>query len=182
MLDSPEKTTSSVLRARPKPRLVTLSINGEPHEVVVRPHIMLLEVIRDHVGLTGTKDGCESGTCGACTVLLDGKPVLACITLAVECDGMSVQTIEGLSEGGKLSDLQEAFLDQAATQCGFCTPGVIMSSKALLDSNPKPTVPEIKKALEGNLCRCTGYNSIVDAILQYSGQGVKPLMRKDGAP
>jgi carbon-monoxide dehydrogenase small subunit len=177
MLDQPGQSATTAQKKRPAPRLVALTINGEPHEVSVRPRVMLLEVIRDIVGLTGTKDGCESGTCGACTVLLNGKPVLACITLAVECDGMSVQTIEGLSENGKLSDLQEAFLDQAATQCGFCTPGVIMSAKALLDKNPKPSLPQIKKALEGNLCRCTGYNSIVDAILQYSGQGVKPLMK-----
>ncbi|MBF0356121.1 MAG: (2Fe-2S)-binding protein [Alphaproteobacteria bacterium] len=164
-------------KARPAPRLITLTINGEVREVMVRPRIMLLEVIRDHVGLTGTKDGCESGTCGACTVLLNGKPVLACITLAVECDGKTVETVESLSEGGRLGDLQEAFLDQGATQCGFCTPGILMSAKALLKSNPKPTLPEIKKALEGNLCRCTGYNAIVDAILQVSDQGVAPLMK-----
>ncbi|MBF0166701.1 MAG: (2Fe-2S)-binding protein [Alphaproteobacteria bacterium] len=164
-------------KARPAPRLITLTINGEVREVMVRPRIMLLEVIRDHVGLTGTKDGCESGTCGACTVLLNGKPVLSCITLAVECDGKTVETVESLSEGGKLGDLQEAFLDQGATQCGFCTPGILMSAKALLKNNPKPSLPEIKKALEGNLCRCTGYNAIVDAILQVSDQGVAPLMK-----
>lgn len=166
--------------ARPKPRtrarIVSLSINREWHEITVRPSTMLLEAIRDHVGLTGTKDGCESGTCGACTVLAEGRPVLSCITLAVECDGMEISTVEGLAEGDVLNPLQEAFLDQGATQCGFCTPGVLMSATALLARHPKPTRHQINKALEGNLCRCTGYNAIVDAILQVSGQGVEPRM------
>jgi carbon-monoxide dehydrogenase small subunit len=122
------------------------------------------------IGLTGTKDGCASGTCGSCTVLVDDRPVLACLTLALECHGRSVRTVEGLAQGEKLNALQEAFLDQGGTQCGFCTPGVLMSATALLEANPKPTPREIKKALEGNLCRCTGYNGIVDAVLQASGQ------------
>jgi carbon-monoxide dehydrogenase small subunit len=165
---------------RPKRRIrgqvVSLCVNGEWNDVTVKPNTMLLEAIRDHVGLTGTKDGCESGTCGACTVLADGRPVLSCITLAVECDEKDIGTVEGLADGDKLNPLQEAFLDQGATQCGFCTPGVLMSATALLARTPKPTRAEINKALEGNLCRCTGYNAIVDAILQVSGQGVEPRM------
>ncbi len=159
-------------------RLISLCVNGEWHEVAVKPRNLLVEVIRDTIGLTGTKASCESGTCGACTVLLDGRPVLGCITLAVECDGKQVQTVEGLADGEKLSDIQEAFLDQGAVQCGFCTPGMLMSATALLRRNPKPTREDINKALEGNLCRCTGYNAILDAVLQASGQGgVKPVMK-----
>lgn len=137
---------------------------------------MLVEVLREMLGLSGTKDGCEQGTCGACTVLLDDRPVLACMTPAVECDGKAVRTIEGLAQGEKLTGLQQAFLDQGAVQCGFCTPGMMMSATALLERSAKPTVDEIKKALEGNLCRCTGYNAIVAAVLQASDQGVDPVM------
>jgi carbon-monoxide dehydrogenase small subunit len=158
-------------------RLISLCVNGEWHEVAVKPRRLLVEVIRETIGLTGTKASCESGTCGACTVLLDGRPVLACITLAVECDGRQVRTVEGLAEGGKLSKVQEAFLDQGAIQCGFCTPGMLMSVTALLTEHPTPTRSQINKALEGNLCRCTGYNAIVDAVLQASGQGVEPVMK-----
>jgi carbon-monoxide dehydrogenase small subunit len=157
--------------------VIELSVNAEPHEVTVRPRSLLLEVIRDAVGLTGTKGGCGSGTCGACTVLRNGVPVLACLTLAVECDGDEIQTVEGLADGEELSPVQEAFLDQGAVQCGFCTPGMLMSVTALLERTPKPTRAEINKALEGNLCRCTGYNAILDAVLQVSGQGVEPLMK-----
>ncbi|WP_081702719.1 (2Fe-2S)-binding protein [Desulfuromonas sp. TF] len=166
-------TTESKARTR----LVTLRINGEWHEVCVRPRHTLLEVIREKVGLTGTKGSCATGACGACTVLLSGRPVLSCITLAVECDGKEVRTVEDLAQGGNLSAIQEAFLDQGAVQCGFCTPGMLMSATALLEHTPKPSLPEIKKALEGNLCRCTGYNAIVDAVLQASDQGVTPVMK-----
>jgi carbon-monoxide dehydrogenase small subunit len=158
-------------------QLVSLSVNGEWHEVPVRPRLTLVEVIREAIGLTGTKASCESGTCGACTVLLDGRPVLACLTLAIECDGRHVTTVEGLADGEKLSPIQEAFLDQGAVQCGFCTSGMLMSATALLRDNAKPSREAINKALEGNLCRCTGYNAIVDAVLQASGQGVKPVMK-----
>ena len=164
-------------KAKSRTRLISLCVNGEWHELAVQPRQMLVEVIRDAIGLTGTKASCESGTCGACTVLVEGRPVLGCITLAVECEGKSVQTVEGLADGDKLSPIQEAFLDQGAVQCGFCTPGMLMSATALLQRNPKPTRHDINKALEGNLCRCTGYNAIVDAVLQASGQGgVKPVM------
>jgi carbon-monoxide dehydrogenase small subunit len=158
-------------------QLVSLSVNGEWHEVPVRPRLTLVEVIREAIGLTGTKASCESGICGACTVLLDGRPVLACLTLAIECDGRHVTTVEGLADGEKLSPIQEAFLDQGAVQCGFCTSGMLMSATALLRDNAKPSRAAINKALEGNLCRCTGYNAIVDAVLQASGQGVKPVMK-----
>ncbi len=169
---------SEAAKPKSKTRLISLCVNGEWHEVAVKPRNMLVEVIRDSIGLTGTKASCESGTCGACTVLVEGRPVLGCITLAVECDGKQVQTVEGLADGEKLSGIQEAFLDQGAIQCGFCTPGMLMSATALLQRNPRPTLHDINKALEGNLCRCTGYNAIVDAVLQASGQGgVKPVMK-----
>lgn len=158
-------------------RIVSIEVNGELHEIPVRPRHMLVEVLREKIGLTGTKDGCEQGVCGACTVLLDGRPALACMTLAIECDGKTVRTVEGLAAGDRISALQQAFLDQGAVQCGFCTPGMLMSATALLERNPSPTLPEIKKALEGNLCRCTGYNAIVAAIRQASGQGVDPVMQ-----
>ncbi len=158
-------------------RVIELTVNGEHHEVIVKPRNPLLEVLRDKIGLTGTKHGCEQGSCGVCTVLMNGKPVLACLTLAIDCDGAEIRTIEGVAQDGKLSAVQQAFLDQGAVQCGYCTPGMVMSATALLESNPKPTVPEIKKALEGNLCRCTGYNAIVAAVQQASDQGVDPVMR-----
>jgi carbon-monoxide dehydrogenase small subunit len=153
-------------------------VNGEWQEVAVTPRLTLVEAIRDKIGLTGTKASCESGTCGACTVLVEGRPVLACLTLAIECDGKRVDTVEGLADGEKLSVLQEAFLDQGAVQCGFCTPGMLMSATALLGAHPKPTREQINKALEGNLCRCTGYNAIVAAARQASGQGVEPVTER----
>lgn len=162
---------------KPRKRLITLFVNGEEQEIAVRPNFMLVDVIRDQIGLTGTKAGCSSGSCGACTLLVEGRPILACTTLAIDCDGKEIRTVEDLADGEKLSDIQEAFLDQGAVQCGFCTPGMLMSITALLADNPKPTHNEIKKALEGNLCRCTGYNAIFNAVLQVTGQdGVKPIM------
>ena len=141
-----------------------LIVNGDAVEVAADTRDTLLDLLRDRLGLTGTKDGCGNGNCGACTVLLDGEPVNACIVLACEAAGRTVVTIEGLDVAGKLSPLQQALIDAGATQCGFCTPGVIMSAKALLDRNPKPTDEEIRRALAGNLCRCTGYGKIVDAV------------------
>lgn len=158
-------------------RIIELSVNGERHEIAVKPRNTLVEVLREKIGLTGTKEGCEQGACGVCTVLLDGRPVLGCLTLAVECDGRSVLTVEGLAQGDQLSVIQQAFLDQGAVQCGYCTAGMLMSATALLERNPKPSIAEIKKALEGNICRCTGYNAIVAAVRQASGQGVEPVMR-----
>jgi carbon-monoxide dehydrogenase small subunit len=175
MLDVTKDAVEAKLRSRSQ--LVRLAVNGEWREVVVTPRLTLVEAIRDRIGLTGTKASCESGTCGACTVLVEGRPVLACITLAIECDGKRVETVEGLADGEKLSALQEAFLDQGAVQCGFCTPGMLMSATALLRAHPQPTREQINKALEGNLCRCTGYNAIVAAVRQAAGERVDPVMK-----
>lgn len=168
-------TASAPKQART--RIVELTVNGERHEVMVKPRTTLVEVLRQNLGLTGTKQGCEQGSCGVCTVLLNDKPVLGCLTLAIECDGTEIRTVEGLAQGDKISPIQQAFLDQGAVQCGYCTPGMLLSTTALLESNPKPSIAEIKKALEGNLCRCTGYNAIVAAVQQASGQGVDPVMK-----
>jgi carbon-monoxide dehydrogenase small subunit len=141
-----------------------LSVNGEAAEASVAPYKTLLEVLREDLDLTGTKHGCELGECGACTVLIDGEPQLSCLVLALECEGRAVQTIEGLARGPELHPLQAAFTDFGGSQCGYCTPGVIMTAAALLERNPHPTREEIKEATAGNLCRCTGYNQIVEAI------------------
>ena len=141
-----------------------LQVNGEERETLFPSYKTLLEVLREELALTGTKHGCELGECGACTVLLDGEPVLSCLVLALECEGRSVQTIEGLARGPELHPLQAAFADFGGSQCGYCTPGVIMTAKALLERNPHPTKQEIKEATAGNLCRCTGYQQIVEAV------------------
>ncbi|MBI4334760.1 MAG: (2Fe-2S)-binding protein [Chloroflexi bacterium] len=141
-----------------------LTINGQLYDLFVKPKTLLVEVIRRELGLTGTKRACESGSCGACTVILNGMAVKSCSVLALQADGGQVQTIEGLATGTKFHPVQEAFMDEGAFQCGFCTPGMLMSAKALLDENPKPTKQQIKEAIDGNVCRCTGYNSIVRAI------------------
>lgn len=146
-------------------QVISLDINGQIHEVPVGNGDLLVDVIRKKVGLTGTKKGCGQGDCGACTVLIDGEPVLSCITLAVACQGKKITTIEGLADkSGNLHPIQKAFVDHGAVQCGFCTPGMILSSKALLDKNPKPGKHEIKRGLSGNLCRCTGYALIIEAV------------------
>lgn len=144
--------------------IANIIVNGRPREIAVSPRETLLEVLRIHLGLTGTKAGCGEGECGTCTVLLDGLPVNSCLTLAIEADGREVTTIEGLADGADLHPLQEAFVEHGAIQCGFCSPGMILTSKALLDANPSPTKDEIRSALSGNLCRCTGYQKIVDAV------------------
>lgn len=143
---------------------VSFVINGKKREVEIPPNISLLELLRDHLNLTGTKRGCEVGECGACTVLLDGKPVYACLLLAPKVDGRQITTIEGIGEEGELHFLQEAFITHGAVQCGFCTPGMILAAKALIDENPYPSKEEIEEAISGNLCRCTGYWQIVKAI------------------
>ena len=158
------------------PMPISLEVNGERVDAHVLPRLNLADFLREQLQLTGTHVGCEHGVCGACTVMLEGRPVLACITLAVECHGKEVRTVEGLARGEILSAIQQAFLDQGAVQCGFCTSGMLISATALLEKNSKPSLTEIKKALEGNLCRCTGYNAIVAAVQQASGQGVKPIM------
>jgi carbon-monoxide dehydrogenase small subunit len=147
-----------------KPVPLTLCVNGEEQAISFAPYKTLLEVLREDLGLTGTKHGCELGECGACAVLLDGEPQLSCLTLALECDGRSVQTIEGLQRGAELHPLQAAFADFGGSQCGYCTPGVIMTAKALLERNPSPTRDQIREATAGNLCRCTGYQQITEAI------------------
>jgi len=149
---------------------VSFHINGEPQVVGVEATTTLLELIRDRLHLTGTKEGCGIGECGACTVLMDGAPVTACLILAVEAEGASIETIEGEAGHGQLSMLQQAFIDAGAVQCGFCTPGMIMSARALLRRSPDPTDEEIVEAIAGNLCRCTGYQSVVAAIRNASRQ------------
>ncbi len=144
--------------------LQSMTVNGEAAEVSFAPYKTLLEVLREELGLTGTKHGCELGECGACAVLVDGEPRLSCLTLALECAGRSIETIEGLARGPKLHPLQDAFADFGGSQCGYCSPGVIMSAKALLERIPSPTRDEIREATAGNLCRCTGYNQITEAI------------------
>jgi carbon-monoxide dehydrogenase small subunit len=153
-----------------KKQLLSLTVNGDPVDVAVAPNSTLLEVLRDQLGLTGVKEGCSEGVCGACTVLMDGQPIRSCITLALEAEGTSITTIEGLAQEGKLHPVQEAFIDNGAVQCGFCTPGMILSAKALLDNNCRPSDDEIKTALAGNFCRCTGYAKILNAVRAASGQ------------
>jgi aerobic-type carbon monoxide dehydrogenase small subunit (CoxS/CutS family) len=141
-----------------------LVVNGQPYELYVSPKTLLVEALRDHLGLTGTKRACNSSSCGACTVILNGMAVKSCSILALQADGGEVLTVEGLAGGPELHPLQEAFLDHGAFQCGFCTPGMLMSAKALLDENPKPSKEQIKEGIHGNICRCTGYNSIIRAV------------------
>jgi aerobic-type carbon monoxide dehydrogenase small subunit (CoxS/CutS family) len=150
---------------------IVLNINGSSYPVEVKVNRTLLDVLRDDLGLTGTKEGCGTGDCGACSVLLDGKPVNACLVLAIEADGREVLTVEGLARGDKLDPLQEEFVLEGAVQCGFCTPGMLISAKGLLNENPRPTELEVRKALAGNLCRCTGYVRIVSAVLKASEKG-----------
>jgi carbon-monoxide dehydrogenase small subunit len=143
---------------------IQIIVNGRQREFDILPNKLLLNLLRDDLGLTGTKYGCGIGECGACTVTLDGVPVLGCMTLAVDCDGKSVETIENLSIGKELHPIQQAYLDEGAVQCGFCTPGFIMATKALLEENSNPNEDEIRNYLKGNLCRCTGYVNIVKAV------------------
>jgi aerobic carbon-monoxide dehydrogenase small subunit len=151
-----------------------LAINGETHDVLVEPGRTLLDVLRTDLGLTGTKENCLDAECGVCTVLLDGLAVNACILLAVQCRDRAVVTIEGLAPAGELHPLQRAFIDHGAVQCGYCIPGMILAAKAYLDENPDPTEAEIREALAGNLCRCTGYQKIADAVLSAARAPVSP--------
>ncbi len=144
---------------------ITLTVNGKKLTLAVSPNDTLLEVVRDHLDLTGSKEGCGEGVCGSCTLLLDGHPVRACLTLALEADGSAVTTVEGLAQGGTLSPLQQSFIEHGAVQCGFCTPGMLMSATALLTDNPAPDRKTVRNALSGNICRCTGYAKIVDAVM-----------------
>jgi len=140
-------------------------VDGKPYEIILKSNMTLLEVLRDQLGLTSTKFGCGCGECGACTVLINGKPVLSCLTLAVTARGKNIETVEGLAKGSVFHPIQKAFIECGAIQCGFCTPGMVLSAKALLEENPNPTREEVKEALAGNLCRCTGYIKIVDAVM-----------------
>ena len=151
-------------------RLIKLCVNGEDNELAAEPCVNLAEVLRDQIGLTGTKLSCGTGECGTCTVLMDGRPILSCLALAVDCQEHSILTIEGLSDGEKLTPVQQAFHEYGAIQCGFCAPGMVLSTTALLKNNPRPSIQEIQKALEGNLCRCTGYNKIIEAVQQAAEQ------------
>jgi carbon-monoxide dehydrogenase small subunit len=145
--------------------ILKLNINGEDFEILTETHKTLLEVLREDLGLTGTKRGCDLGACGACTVLIDGKPYLSCLTLAADVQGNKITTIEGLSQNGEPHPIQRAFAEKGAIQCGFCTPGMILTAKAFLDEHPHPSEGEVKKAISGNICRCTGYVKIVEAIM-----------------
>ena len=147
---------------------ITLYINGDKYTIAVEPWRTLAEVLREDLNLIGTKIGCETGDCGACTVLINGKSVTSCLSLAVESDGKEITTIEGLSTGADMHPIQEAFVEQGAIQCGYCTPGMILSAKYLLDKNPEPTELQIRQSLSGNLCRCTGYNRIIKAVIAAS--------------
>ncbi len=143
---------------------VTLKVNGETREVMIAPYRTLADVLREELQLTGTKKGCDVGDCGACTVLMDGNPVNSCLIVAATVQDSEIVTIEGLAQGGKLHPLQEAFVKEGAVQCGFCTPGILMSLKALLDKNPAPTQEDVRTAIAGNLCRCTGYTKMFKAV------------------
>lgn len=142
-----------------------IKVNGKDHKISAKPWRTLLDVIRNELGLTGTKEGCGTGNCGSCTVLIDGQAVNACLVLIGEVKGKAITTIEGLSREGKIHPLQQAFMDEGAVQCGFCTPGLILMAKAFLDSNPKPSESQVREAIAGNLCRCTGYDKIIRAIM-----------------
>ncbi|MGH7299585.1 MAG: (2Fe-2S)-binding protein [Candidatus Rokuibacteriota bacterium] len=144
--------------------LLTLKVNREERDVLAPAHKTLLEVLREELNLTGTKHGCELGECGTCTVLVDGEPMLSCLALPVECQGREIKTVEGMAQEGRLHPLQQAFAELGAAQCGYCTPGILLTAEALIEENPTPTREEIKQALAGNLCRCTGYTKILDAV------------------
>jgi carbon-monoxide dehydrogenase small subunit len=148
-----------------KKEIISFLINGQVRDAIVTPNITLAELLREQLDLTGTKKGCEVGECGSCTVLVDDKPVLSCSTLAIAVRDKAILTIEGLAQGAQLHPLQQAFIDHGAIQCGFCTPGAILTAKAMLDENPHPTREDVKEALGGNLCRCTGYVKIIDAVM-----------------
>jgi len=155
------------------------TVNGEERDVVFAGYKSLLEVLREDLGLTGTKHGCELGECGACAVLMDGQPVLSCLVLGVECEGANVTTVEGLARGPGLTALQAAFADRGAAQCGYCTPGILVTAQALLDANPRPTRAEIAEALSGSLCRCTGYLQIFEAV-EEAARAVAPTQGRPG--
>ena len=152
--------------------VVNIDVNGEPRDMLIPSHKTLLEVLREDMGLTGTKHGCELGECGTCTVLVDGEPQLSCLVLPLQVEGRAITTIEGMARGAELDRLQRSFAEHGAAQCGYCTPGILLSARALLERNPSPTRSEIRDALAGNLCRCTGYAKIVEAVVA-AAEGVR---------
>ena len=158
-MKQPKKKSAKLAKAH-----ISLQVNGEPVEVAFAPHKTLLEVLREDLALTGTKHGCELGECGCCAVLLDGRPVLSCLVLGVAVEGQEVTTVEGMADGAKLHPLQDAFAELGAAQCGYCTPGILLTAKALLEETPNPSREQIKEALAGNICRCTGYIKIYEAV------------------
>ena len=158
-----------------KKEIASFKVNDRAHEVLITPNMTLSELLREHLGLTGTKNACGAGECGSCTVLVDGKPTLSCSTLAIAVQDKEILTIEGINRGTELHPLQAAFIDAGAIQCGFCTPGMIMTAKAMLEGNPNPTRDQVKEGLGGNICRCTGYVKIIDAVM-----GAADTMSKGG--
>jgi carbon-monoxide dehydrogenase small subunit len=166
-------STTLPTRGAIRKQVLACTVNDESVEVLVRPYLTLLEALRDELGLTGAKEGCGTGDCGACTVHLDGEPVCSCLVLAMQARGRSVRTIEGLALGERLHPVQQGFVEHGAPQCGFCIPGMLMSAAALLEENPRPTTEEIRLAIAGNLCRCTGYTKMVAAIAEAAGVGGK---------
>ena len=154
-------------------QIINLKVNGRPYEFAVEPSWTLLETVREHAGLTGSKEGCGTGDCGACSMIVNGRLITSCLMLAVQADGADILTIEGLALNGELDPLQRAFIDTGGVQCGFCTPGMIMAAKALLDRNPRPAIEDIREGLAGNLCRCTGYTKIYEAVMAASRQMLK---------
>ncbi len=158
-------------------RVIRLQINGETYQLPVRNNETLLDVLREKLGLTGTKRGCDSGACGACTVIIDGEPALSCMTLATRCQNRSILTIEGLAQNGQLHPLQKSAIEHDAIQCGFCTPGWLLSAKILLDKNPHPTPDEVRTAIAGNLCRCTGYRKIEESVLAVADEKIYPVRK-----
>jgi len=155
-------------------RQLILTVNGEDHEIQAEPNRLLLYALRDDIGLTGTKEGCSIGVCGACSVIVDGRLVSSCLTLAVGCQGKKIETIEGLAKDGKLHPLQQAFIEYGGFQCGICTPGQIMAARALLDENPKPSEEEVREWMSGNLCRCTGYYKILESVMAVVNDKISP--------
>ncbi|MEI8130893.1 MAG: (2Fe-2S)-binding protein [Leptolinea sp.] len=151
-----------------KSKAIILNVNGRRHEVLLPPNITLLRALREHLGYVDVKNGCENGDCGACTVIMNGKPVNSCMVLAWQADGADITTVVGLGTASKPHPVQEAFADLGAAQCGYCTPGIVLAAKALLDINPNPSEEEIRRGISGNLCRCTGYGQIIDAVMQAS--------------
>ena len=172
------QTPAAAVAVEAVPRsMIRFSLNGTERSIEVEDRWTLVELLRDHLGLTGTKIGCDRGECGACTVLLDGKPVYSCSNLAVWADGRSIQTVEGLAQNGRLDPLQQAFIDHDAPQCGFCTSGQLMAAKGLLTRNPQPNADEVRAGMTGNLCRCSGYNHYVEAVLAASTRSASPTGR-----